>query len=212
MSPTRRAALLAFAAARNAVVVEDDYDGEFRHTDRPLDALKTLDRDGRVFYVGTFSKCLFPAVRTGYVVAPEWALAALGDAKRCADGQGATLMQDTLAAFIAEGHLARHVRRMGRLYSARRAVLLDGLAHGFGGLLEPSAPAAGLHLAARCVGGLDAEVLAAQALRQGVRVPTLRDFALRPLRTSGLVFGFGATDERAIRAGLRHLGAALGLR
>ena len=103
MSARRRAALLDFAAARDAVVVEDDYDGEFRFGGRPLDALQTLDRAERVFYVGTFSKSLFPSIRLGFVVAPPWAQAALIAAKRAADWHSPVIEQDTLAAFIARG-------------------------------------------------------------------------------------------------------------
>src|SRR5207253_1939607 len=127
LSRRRRMALLDFARTRNAVVVEDDYDGEFRFGGRPLDALQTLDRDGRVCYVGTFSKSLFPALRKGFVVAPAWARAPLAAVKQCADSHCDAVAQTVLAAFIREGHLARHVRRMRMLYGERRQALLDGL-------------------------------------------------------------------------------------
>src|SRR5262249_54566255 len=137
MSARRRAALLDFAQARGAVVIEDDYDGEFRHAGRPLDALQTLDRADSVFYVGTFSKSLFPALRLGFVVTPPWARAALIRAKQLTDWHGAVLAQDTLAAFIAEGHLARHVRKMRRVYGERRAALLEALTRHCGEALQP---------------------------------------------------------------------------
>ena len=114
MSARRRSELLDFAQTRRAVIIEDDYDGEFRFGDRPLDALQTLDRAGSVFYVGTFSKSLLPGVRLAYIVAPPWARPALIAAKAVADGHCCTLIQDTLTALIAEGHLARHVRCLAR--------------------------------------------------------------------------------------------------
>ncbi len=111
--------LLEFAQAHGAVIIEDDYDGEFRLGARPLDALQTLDRSESVFYVGTFSKSLFPEMRLGFVVPPPWARPALVAAKQCTDWHCAVLEQETLAAFIAEGHLARHVRKMRQVYGAR---------------------------------------------------------------------------------------------
>jgi GntR family transcriptional regulator/MocR family aminotransferase len=120
MSLQRRTALLAFARARQAVVLEDDDDGEFRFGGRPLDALQTLDHDGLVFYVGTFSKSLFPSLRKGFIVAPPWARDALASVKHCADSHCDTITQSALAAFIREGHLARHVRHMRPIYGQRR--------------------------------------------------------------------------------------------
>ncbi|HEY0660234.1 MAG TPA: PLP-dependent aminotransferase family protein [Lysobacter sp.] len=203
MSMRRRAALLEFAQARGAVIIEDDYDGEFRFDGRPLDALQTLDRAGSVFYVGTFSKSLFPAIRLGYVVAPPWALAALIDAKQGADGRCDTLTQETLAAFIAEGHLARHVRKMRQVYGRRRQVLLDGLQE-FGGWLQPVPSAAGLHLAAMFNPATPADAIAEQARQLDVGVQSLRMFYTGKPRP-GLVFGYGTIGESAIAEGLARL-------
>jgi GntR family transcriptional regulator / MocR family aminotransferase len=127
MSLARRAALLRFARAHHATVVEDDYDGEYRCGGGPLDALNTLDRDERVFYVGTFSKSLFPALLLGYIVAPSWARFALIVAKALVDFHCSIEAQDTLAAFIAEGHLARHILKMTRIYAERRTALFAAL-------------------------------------------------------------------------------------
>ncbi len=123
LSTERRVALLDFARRNGAVIVEDDYDGEFRFSGRPLDALQTLDRDESVFYVGTFSKSLFPAIRVGYIVAPSWARPALIAARRSAEGPHSIVAQEALADFITEGHLTRHVRKMRRIRcgAARRA-------------------------------------------------------------------------------------------
>ena len=198
MSARRRAALLDFAQARGAVVIEDDYDGEFRYGGRPLDALQTLDRAECVFYVGTFSKSLFPAIRLGYVVAPAWAQRALIAAKRDADWHSSVLEQDTLAAFIADGHLVRHVRRMRTIYAARREVLLAALERDFSRWLEPIPSIAGLHLAAFARASVDAPALADLARRKDVGVSSLRGFYAGAPARHGFAFGYGAIDEPSI--------------
>jgi GntR family transcriptional regulator/MocR family aminotransferase len=158
-----------------------------------------------VFYIGTFSKSLFPALRLGYVVAPAWAHAALGAAKEIAAGNGAVLAQDTLAAFIAEGHLARHVRKVRRVYAARRRVLLDGFESDLGAWLEPVPAHAGLHLAALLHGRLDADSVARRARLAGIGTcPLSRFYADKPAH-QGLIFGFGTIVERDISAGLKLL-------
>lgn len=204
MSRRRRAELLAFARARDALVIEDDYDGEFRYGERPLDALQTLDGGERVFYVGTFSKSLFPGLRLGYVACPAWARAALVQARRAADVHGNVPVQDTLALFIAEGHLARHVRRMQAVYAQRRSALLRGLERHFGGLLTPLPCQAGLHLAVAAESQAAAPAwLTRPAAEAGVA--TLRRFQLQRSRRAGLVLGFGAADTAAIGPALAEL-------
>jgi GntR family transcriptional regulator/MocR family aminotransferase len=211
MSARRRAALLEFAHARDAVVIEDDYDAEFRFGERPLDALQTLDRTESVFYVGTFSKSLFPALRLGFAVAPAWARRALGAAKRCADSHSSPIVQETLAAFITEGHLARHVRRMRRVYGARREVLLSGLQAEFSRWLEPVPSVAGLHLTALAKVPMDLTALVASAREREVGVQPVDRFRLgKGVGTPGLVFGYGALDERGIVAGLARLRRVFG--
>jgi len=209
MSSRRRRELLDFAQARRAVIVEDDYDGEFRFGDRPLDALQTLDRAASVFYVGTFSKSLHPGLRLGYIVAPAWARAALVAAKALADVCCCTLTQDTLAAMIAGGHLARHVRKMHRTYAGRREALLAGLRSECGTWLDPMPSAAGLHIAAVAKMPLDEPRLVAEAGKAGVQVQALgAQYARRPLKR-GLLFGYGAIEENAVAEGLARLRRAL---
>jgi GntR family transcriptional regulator/MocR family aminotransferase len=205
MTARRRTALLEFAQARRAVVIEDDYDGEFRLGARPLDALQTLDRSELVFYVGTFSKSLFPETRLGFVVPPPWARRALVAAKQCADWHCAVLEQATLAAFIAEGHLARHVRKMRRVYGGRHLALLTCLRSEFSRWLEPIPSAVGLHLAAFSRSSVDVNALAARAREEGVGIYSLREFYFgRPARP-GLAFGYGAIGERDIMEGLSRV-------
>ncbi len=209
MSARRRVALLEHCRRCGAVIVEDDYDGEFRFVDRPLDALQTLDRTQSVFYVGTFSKSLRPDLRLGYIVSPPWAIAALVAAKLSCDGPAPAIAQATLARLIHEGHLARHVRRMQRIYGRRRALLLEGLRSGFGPWLDPLPSVAGLHIAARLVADCDEQSVQARARQLGVGVGTLRAyFAGRPAY-QGLALGFGAIAEQAIAPGLAALRRAI---
>lgn len=121
LSPRRREALLAFATQHDAIIVEDDYGGEFRFDGSPLGALHSLDRHDRVVYVGTFSQSLLPALRIGFMVAPRRMREALASAREHSDWHGPAIEHATLAAFIAEGHLARHVRRMRKVYADRGA-------------------------------------------------------------------------------------------
>ena len=209
LSARRRAALLELAHARGAVVVEDDYDSEFRFGGRPLDALQTLDRTESVFYVGTFSKSLFPALRLGFAVAPGWAQQALGEAKRCADSHCSPITQEALAAFIAEGHLARHVRRMRRIYAARREVLLQGLRTQLGPWFEPVPSAAGLHLTALAKTPLDIAAVVERARAQEVSVHTVERYRIGRARHSGLVFGYGVLESDSIVAALARLRGVL---
>jgi GntR family transcriptional regulator / MocR family aminotransferase len=209
MSMSRRAALLAFARAHGAIIIEDDYDGEFRYGVRPLDALQTLDRAASVLYVGTFSKSLFPSLRIGYIVAPPWARAALTAVKWCADIGVNAQLQDALGHFIVEGHLARYVRRMRKVYAERRQELLAGLA-GLDSWLEPVPAEAGIHLAARCRERASAARLCAQLRQHAPGARAFSHFAMVGAeREAGVAFGFGCIEARAIRERLSALAQAL---
>ncbi len=205
MSARRRAALLEFAHARGAVIIEDDYDGEFRFTDRPLDALQTLDRTESVFYVGTFSKCLLPTLRLGYVVAPPWARSSLIAAKVVSDGACCGLTQGAVATLIADGHLARHVRMMQHLYGPRRQTLLEILAREFSQWLAPIPSAAGLHISATLKRAWSDKAIEAAALQDGIGVRALSAFSSRRSSQNGLVFGYGGISSPEIKEGLAGL-------
>ncbi len=206
MSARRRAELLEFARLHGAAIVEDDYDGEFRFDGRPLDALQTLDRSESVFYVGTFSKSLFPALRMGFVVPPQWAHAALVVARQYAEYHPAVLPQDTLAAFIAEGHLMRHVWKMREIYGRRRRVLLESLQFEFGERLQPIATQAGLHISAFAHGvGEDIGNVVHRAREAGTCVEWLGAYSQEPTVQRGMGFGFGGVNEEGIVAGLAAL-------
>lgn len=209
MSLRRRTALLDFARTHGAVIVEDDYDGEFRFGGRPLDALQTLDRDALVLYIGTFSKSMFPSLRKGFVVAPAWARSGLIAVKQCVDSHCDTITQSVLAAFIRDGHLARHVRHMRPIYAERREALLDGLRAGLGEWMEPIPCEAGLHLAARIRHRALASAILPKVLRFAVGAESTADYAMTREIEPAVTFGYGVIDAGAIKAALRDLRRAL---
>lgn len=209
MSLARRRVLLNWAAAHQAVVIEDDYDGEFRFTSRPLDALKTLDRDGRVFYVGTLSKSMLPALRLGYVVTPAWAREALLAAKHVAGFGAPALMQAAVAEFIAEGHLLRHVRRMRAEYAERRRVLERMIERHLGERAAVYPAIAGLHLAV-ALRDADADELTRRAWDGGVGVEPLSRYWWGEGGVQGLVLGYGSITAARIPEAVKRLAKALG--
>lgn len=178
MSLPRRAALLAWAERRGAVVIEDDYDSEFRFEGRPLDPLQSLDRAGRVIYVGSFSKVLLPALRLGFLVAPASLRPALRAAKRLTDWHGEIPTQAALARFIDDGQLARHIRKAGRDYALRRARIIDALQPHCARWLRLVPSAAGLHVAARVAPGASVDIarVVRRAAAAGVTVSSLARF------------------------------------
>nr|WP_238338449.1 PLP-dependent aminotransferase family protein [Pedococcus badiiscoriae] len=210
MSLRRRIALLEWASRRNAVVVEDDYDSEFRFEDRPLAPLQSLDRDGRVVYVGSFSKTLMPSLRVGYLIAPQSLQDTLRQAKLLTDWQGDAVTQGALARFMAEGLLSAHVRRVSRIYAERRAALVSGLGRLPAGILELLPSAAGLHL---CTYFVDPEVddvaVARAASEAGVSLePVSVRFLDAPPRP-GLAMGFRRVTAEQVPEAMRRLASVL---
>ena len=205
MSMRRREALIEFARERGAVIIEDDYDGEFRYAGSPLPALRTDGAADVVFYVGTFSKCMLSALRLGFIVAPGWAIKTLTAAKNCLDWHCATPVQSAVAGFIAEGHLTRHVRKMRDTYGQRRELLLQSLQEQLGEWLVPIPSFYGMHIAALARGTVDLEAVAEALLRQQVKMHTLSRYFLGPQTKTGLVFGYGTVDLPEIRRGVSVL-------
>jgi GntR family transcriptional regulator/MocR family aminotransferase len=209
MSMSRRIALLRWAVRHDAVVVEDDYDSEYRYARQPVEPLQSLDRDGRVVYVGTFSKSLLPALRTGFLVPPRSLLPALREAKLVTTWEGDLTTQGALAEFLADGHHAAHVRRATRQYRVRRDLVLDGLAR-LDGVLRVVPSVAGLHIAARFRDeGTDDRAVVRRAAHRGVRVEALTDHHRDQPPRPGLVIGFGGVDADAVPDAMRRLAAAV---
>ena len=209
LSLARRQALLAYAAARRCWIVEDDYDSEFRYDSEPLPALRSLDRDGRVIHVGTFSKTLFPGLRLGYVVAPRGLVRDLIAAKRLHDFGGPTIEQAAMARFIADGSFERHIRKASGALRARREVVLTGLApHA---AVEVVGAQAGMHLAA-WLHGFDrarCQALIALARTRGLGIHSIAPHYLRPPRRSGLLFGYAGLAVRELEAAMQVFGECM---
>jgi len=206
---SRRLDVLRWAERHGALVIEDDYDSEFRHVGRPLEALQGLDRSGRVAYVGSFSKLLYPALRLGYLVAPPELIHLASEAKRLLDLQTATPGQEMLTQLIDSGQFEAHLRRMRRVYRGRRAALLEALAHELGDLAEPGPSEAGLYLRILLADGLDEESVARRAAGLGVAVYPARPYFARPPARPGLILGYAALDEAGIAEGIRRLRQAI---
>lgn len=209
MTMARRVALLAFAKAHDAVIIEDDYDCEFRYGGRPLDALQTLDCDHLVFYIGTFSKSLFPALRLGFVASPPWARPALVAAKRLSDWHSPILEQETLAVFISEGHLARHIRKMRKIYRERRDALVAAITCHCGDILEPIAADSGLHLTALLSESVNVNEITLRAAEVGIELQSLNRYLIEGTWSNGFVFGFGMIETKNIDGAIRSLAKVL---
>jgi GntR family transcriptional regulator/MocR family aminotransferase len=201
MSVARRLELIAWARRQNAVILEDDYDSEYRYSGPPLPSLQGLAGDVPVIYCGTFSKVMFPGLRIGYAVVPEALVAHFRRAKWLADRSTPALEQAALADFIAEGHLERHIRRMRRLYGQRRQALVDALLETFGQQIELLGDAAGMHLAVRFAN----TKLLEGATRNKVQIPSTREYYLGKARRDEFILGFSALNERTLREGVRRL-------
>jgi GntR family transcriptional regulator / MocR family aminotransferase len=208
LAPARRHALVSWAERTGAVIIEDDYDAEFRYDREPVGAVQGLAPD-RVVVLGTVSKSLAPAVRLGWVLAPGWLLTAVADEKRLGDRGSPVLDQLALAALVESGRYDRHLRRMRALYAARREALVAALsAHAPG--VRLTGLAAGFHAVAHLPPSADEASVIAAARSRGVGV-----YGMSACRASGattppqLILGFGNLGERAIRAGIEAVGDLL---
>jgi len=210
MSLPRRLELLAWAGRAGSWVLEDDYDSEYRYMGRPLEALQGLDTEGRVIYLGTFSKVLSPALRLGYLVVPPDLVDPFTAARELADRHSPSVEQAVLARFIAEGHFARHVRRMRVLYAERQAALVQAIGRDLPGLLDVRPAEAGMHLVGWLPEGADDREAARRAAAKGVEATALSMYGSEPSPRGGLLLGYAAVGEEEIRVGVRRLAAALG--
>jgi len=203
LSLSRRVELLEYAQRFESWIVEDDYDSEFHYDGRPLPAMQGLDRHGRVIYVGTFSKVLFPSLRLAYLVLPPELVDAFTLARTVQDGHSAQWTQAVTAAFIEEGHFASHLRHMRQLYHSRRDLLLSEITNRLDGWLQPLPTSGGLKLAAWLPKGKEAK-FTRTAARLGVATPGLSEQYLETSR-DGWLLGFAALSNEQIRAGVAAL-------
>jgi len=209
MSLARRLALLRWAAQARAWIVEDDYDSEFRYGSRPIPCLQGLDTDGRVIYVGTFSKALFPSLRLGFLIVPGDLHERLVRVRRATDLHPPVIDQLVLADFINDGHFERHIRRMRAVYHGRLEALHAAATRHCAGVLQLRPTHTGLHAVADLT-SVDAAVVTEEAFARGVEVMPISEYAAgRQPVTNGLMIGFAAVREEAMDKGMELLAAAL---
>jgi GntR family transcriptional regulator/MocR family aminotransferase len=209
MSLRRRLELLDWARRTHTLIFEDDYDSEYRYSGRPIPALQGLDRAGVVIFAGSFNEVLFPALRLAYLVAPTGLVDVFAAAQSASMRYAPLIDQAILCDFIAEGHFARHIRRMRELYAERLSVFLDAVGEKLSGLLEVSQVEAGLQTVGRLKNGMSANRAAAAAAKHDVEVVPLSRYASGRTRSDSLVLGFAAVDARELRRGVEQLGRAL---
>lgn len=209
MSLARRLALLRWASDASAWVIEDDYDSEFRYGARPIPCLHGLDADGRVIYVGSFAKTLFPSLRLGFMIVPQDLREGLLAARRTSDNHPPVLEQVTLADFMRAGHFERHLRRMRTAYRERLEALADAMERRCAGALRLRKARTGLHVVADLLDG-DADRVFQEARARGVEVMPLPAYYYSRTRApNALLLGFGAIRTDSMEAGAERLAAAI---
>lgn len=213
MSLSRRLALLDWARGVGGWILEDDYDGEFRYSGRPLAALHALDDSDRVLYFGTFSKIIFPSVRLGYIAGPAEIIDLFAGARWAFDFFPSIALQPVLASFIEDGSFAAHIRRLRKLYERRQNALVAAAAAHLSGLLDVSSDPAGMHLIARLTDDLARRMSDREASRRaaarGITARPLSNYYYGKPESQGLLLGYAAVSEKQILESTKLLAAAL---
>jgi GntR family transcriptional regulator / MocR family aminotransferase len=207
LSLRRRLELLAWARRHRAAIIEDDYDSEYRYVGAPMPSLQGLASGVPVIYCGTFSKVMFPGLRVGYLVVPRELTAVFARAKWLADRHTPLHQQAALAAFMREGHLERHIRRMRRAYGLRREALVESLERHFGARAVVLGEPAGMHAHVR----FDDPGLAARAAQNKVQLRDVAVYYLGSAPEDEYLLGFSMLSERSIGEAIRRLSEAPGV-
>lgn len=205
LSLSRRLALLHWAQQTGAMIIEDDYDSEYRYGDRPIPALQGLDSSDSVLYIGTFSKVLFPSLRIGYLVLPLPLVPFVAQAKWLCDRQLPTLEQKVLTDFINQGHLESHIRKMRSHYDRCRQVLVQSLQKHFGDRVVILGEKAGIHIMVRFTLSISDDEFIYQASLIGVELIAASSYYLGESRSGEFILGYGELDEGSIAEGIRRL-------
>jgi GntR family transcriptional regulator/MocR family aminotransferase len=207
MPLARRMALLAWAEAAGAWIIEDDYESEFQKPAQMLPSLQGLDRAGRVIYLGTFSKLVFPALRLGYAVLPEDLVRPFAAARHLADRQSSSLPQAIMTEFMLGGHFARHLKLMRQVYAERQQFLIDEAARRLGGVLEMRPQGCGMYLTAGLPEGWSDRAVAARLAEAGIVALPLSALTLATPRPPALVLGTAGHGEAAIARAVERMAA-----
>jgi GntR family transcriptional regulator/MocR family aminotransferase len=205
MSLPRRLQLLEWAQTTGAWIIEDDYDSEYRYESRPISSLQGLDPDGRVIYVGTFSKVLFPSMRTGYMVVPPDLVDRFHAVRQTMDVSSSDLNQSVLAEFIEAGHFARHIRRMRSLYGERCAALSSGIRNAFGTDLEIIGDQSGMHLTVTLRNSMQDQAVALRAASRSLWLWPLSPSYHGTTSRQGFMLGFGGVSATEMPRAVRQL-------
>ena len=210
MSLQRRLTLLKYAHENASWVIEDDYDSEFRYRGRPLPALAALDKVGRVLYVGTFSKSLFPSVRIGYVVVPEILVDTFAKTRNIFGQTSSAITEEALSNFMDDGGFAEHIRKMRRLYRERRDILLDALKNHCSNILEPQQTDAGMHIIADIKNGMSDRLAHSELINAGIDSLPLSIYYDGSIQRQALVLGFSGVQKKVIPKLVTRMGRVLG--
>ncbi|HEY0800702.1 MAG TPA: PLP-dependent aminotransferase family protein [Steroidobacteraceae bacterium] len=209
LSLPRRLTLVDWAKRMDTLVVEDDYDGEYRYEDQSLQSLQGLDTEGRVIYIGTFSRTIFSSLRIGYLIVPKPLISVFTSAKWLCDRHTATLEQETLAEFITSGLYERHLRRVRRGNAARRTALRDAIGRYLEDRVEVTGFGAGAHVVLWPSSRVSEDGVIARAAARGVAVYGISPYFLTPPPRRGLMLGYSRMNEADIREGVRRLSEVL---
>jgi GntR family transcriptional regulator/MocR family aminotransferase len=209
MPLARRLELIEWAREADAWILEDDYDSEYRYASRPLPALQGLDDSGRVVYIGTFSKVIFPGLRLGYVVVPHPVADAFAAGRAVGDRQSPWLEQAALTEFLSDGHFGRHVRRMRSQYKERAEALVDASRKLLAGRMTVRMPDAGLHVTGWLRPGESDVAVSGKLEAAGIAAPALSRSAMLPC-PPGLVLGYAGYSVQAIRSAVEGIAKAIG--
>jgi GntR family transcriptional regulator / MocR family aminotransferase len=209
LSLSRRLALLQWAQQTGAIIIEDDYDSEYRYGDKPIPALQGLDSSNSVIYMGTFSKVLFPSLRIGYLVLPPQLVPFIAQAKWLSDRQLPMLEQKVLTDFIEAGHLESHIRKMRSHYDRRRQVLVQALQEHFGPQVTILGEKAGIHVMVRFSLDRSGAEIMARSLQAGVGIVPASPCYLTDGGEREFILGYGELEEGAIVEGIQRLAIAL---
>lgn len=204
LSLRRRLELLNWAREHGAVIIEDDYDSEYRYSGAPTPALQGLAGEVPVIYCGTFSKVMFPALRVGYLIVPKAMVVPFTRAKWLSDRHAPIHQQAALCHFMKEGHLERHIRRMRRIYASRRDALVDALRRHFGDRASVLGEAAGMHAYVRF--SEDASI-GVRAQHNKVQLREAGPYYVGKAPPSDYLLGFSMLTERGLREAVRRLAA-----
>jgi GntR family transcriptional regulator / MocR family aminotransferase len=205
MSISRRLQLLEWARRSSAWIIEDDYDSEFRFESQPIASLQGLDSAGRVIYIGTFSKVLFPSLRLGYIVIPPDLVDPFMTVRYSMDIFPPYLFQEVLTDFMSSGLFVRHIRRMRALYKSRREALVESLEQEFGSSIQIHGSQAGMHLSVTLPDGFDDTAIAARAAREKLWLWPLSPCWTGPGARSGFILGYGNTPAEHMRNEVSHI-------